>query len=125
MREIKFRGRPYNSKQWLYGSLIIEEDPNADNLKYFIKPFNQLVGKIVDPETIGQFTGLKDIDGKEIYEGDILNWDGTLGIVYWDEWIASFALGNIKGPNNTIPISQDIAIKMKIVSNVYESPKNV
>ena len=67
MREIKFRGRRRNG-EWMYGALIPAElswwgvPSIADkNFRYE-----------VDPETIGQYTGYKDVEGKEIYEGDIL-----------------------------------------------------
>ena len=62
MREIKFRGKRLDNGEWLYGSLVIL------NGRYFI--FDDV--NEVDPTTVGEFTGLKDRNGKEVYEGDVI-----------------------------------------------------
>ena len=116
MREIKFRGfgKDEKGKHWIYGNLLDEK----------------LIGLVaiqdekchvweVDPETVGQYTGMLDCNGKEIYEGDIVSSDFWRGIIcmYNACWCA------INESRGDILSLFDWRGKLSVIGNIHDNPE--
>ena len=76
MRESKFRGKRIDNDKWVYGDLI--HCYGADAGRIFIKTFTGLYE--VDPTTVGEYIGLKDNNGTDVWEGDIVEWENLMKI---------------------------------------------
>lgn len=125
-RTIKFRGKSIYDEEWLYGSLVkIEKDRYA-----VIPSLNDIeIGKSISMyevclETIGQFTGLYDKNGKEIYEGDIIKGFDIIIEVWYSEDTACFMAEMKKPQNDMVDIlgGYDTA-RMEIIANIYDHPE--
>lgn len=80
----------------------------------------------VDPKTIGQFTGLKDKNGKEIFEKDIVDFKGRKAIVKWHGSYASFIYEFVDELQNRKTEWQPLYLSyyhFEIIGNIYENPE--
>ncbi|MGJ1360401.1 YopX family protein [Sphingobacterium siyangense] len=128
VRQIKFRGLRLDGSGWVYGHYIESE---GEHFIFNGKEMNSTPIQIggyslgacyeVIPETVGQFTGLLDKNGKEIFEGDILYHDVSgKRVVYYPfaKDVASFGLHHIeKGFKSTL---QDASVLYEVIGNIHK-----
>jgi uncharacterized phage protein (TIGR01671 family) len=135
-RQIKFRGKDYRG-EWVYGDLITKPVHHACVILE-----NGVINHPVDPTSVGQYTGLHDRAGNEVYEGDVVvvstarfnskNYIGTnskeksfSGVVEWSTACFVVRLNNQKhidslGGRSRINLSAQDTIET--FGNIYEHP---
>lgn len=140
MREIKFRGKDLNTGEWAYGDLHTLCDHPHIHTEITSYPF---AGKrsFIDPDTIGQFTGMLDDSDTEIWEGDIVRMTDRpynledIGKVVYNTRLGCYRLEVIKGNetrryafikseivndgNARVPVTY----LYEVIGNIYDNPE--
>ena len=128
MREILFRGKRVDKGEWTYGY-------------YCPKPYSHFPceatifpsetidrdwhGERVEPDTIGQFTGLIDCNGVKIFEGDIVKYfDSWIGKVEYDSDSALFAINFVDFVDGDYSYFGEVACGFcEVIGNIYDNPE--
>ena len=74
-RILKFRGRNIHTGEWFYGNLEYNRVKEIARIHSYDNDGNYIGQNIVDPSTLGQFVGITDEHGNEVFEGDVLEAD--------------------------------------------------
>lgn len=134
MREILFRGKTLLDK-WIEGDLL---QYLGDGKVHIVQHYKGAGGQEVIPETVGQYTGLTDITGKKIFEGDIVIYTdaeadyegyhdnvflnrGEVGVSAWD--------GIYFTNRQTVEMSDlyrgETMVDCKVIGNIHDNPELV
>lgn len=128
MREILFRGKRTDNGEWVEGSLIqrdlgcfIVDESNRQSLRYcseFVFAFDCL---LVKSETVGQYTGLTDKNGKKIFEGDIIkDCYGRIEQCYYNK--ARYRLV-FDGTHYTRELEFANEVEYEVIGNIHDNPE--
>lgn len=113
LRKIAFRGKNRYRKEWLYGNLVQYKDGSFS-----------IDGVPVETNSVGQFTGMLDKNGKEIYEGDVILQQGYSGkkpmLVRFEH--GAFIVG-WHGGSSTATRPMLIQKRCEVLGNIYDNPE--
>lgn len=128
MKEILFRGKKTDTGEWVEGFFIKRAD---DCLCYAGENYIVNCDKdgfnwhVVDPATVGQYTGLTDNNGKKIFKGDIVEGadftaeDGGYGVVFFDEGAFEVCGNNIIGTFHENYWGKEF----EVIGNIHDNPE--
>lgn len=130
MREVKFKGERLDNGEWIFGDLIenqgrffIYHATNETTIEDSDNGRISIVAVEVDPSTVGQYTGMKDKNGKEIYERYILR-------IYYDDGDSSLTDVRDFGEIDYYTDDSDYTIlawfdpeKCEVIGNIHDNPE--
>lgn len=136
MREILFRGKRTDNGEWVQGDLLLDQDLEQAQIVWFdYKSTEDGVerdgdGAIVIPETVGQYTGLTDKNGRRIFEGDIVRTKkygkvvGHVNVNDYDTFQVVYepAIFRLVNPTRGFNLVGQ-AIDWEVISNIYDNPE--
>lgn len=141
MREILFRGKRFDNEEWVFGNFIEDKwgDDNGNTIYAILQ--DRVAPDIAElwtpvrviPETVGEYTGLKDQNGKKIFEGDIVRyrhefWQCPMqSVVEYcaDKWnYPAFDLkDNDYEEANGLQLAHEMEIEFEVIGTIHDNPE--
>lgn len=148
-REIKFRGKMIPENEWIFGTILRIPAPpvcfgKSETDKYYIQfpdprympdwnmPYKMVQGE-VNPDTIGQYTGLHDKNGKEIYEEDVVKITNKnskvipikplIAQIVWSEEYLAYILITTSVKDAFENLGDYIDYDIEVIGNIYDNPE--
>lgn len=129
MREILFRGKRVDNGEWVcgayYGLCRITNKAGGFEYEHLMRQSNDEPLYRVDPETVGQFTGMYDRNGKKIFEGDIIAFRSSESIyeVAYDIADARFIILLRNGKDSFLRFYNISAYYFSVIANKWDNPE--
>ena len=137
MREILFRGKRVDNGEWVYGDIIHRryyKNTDVVVIRTEDSGFDNYSDYEVDPDTVGQYTGLTDKNGRKIFEGDIIHLEYSqvfFGGEYFGEYTAEVSYkegcfitdGINNGDEIETPLSGFDNDELEIIGNIHDNPE--
>lgn len=121
IENIKFKAKSLNSGEWVVGDLA----HRITDTCIAVKDMDDIVYYPVDPSTICQFTGLKDCEGNELYEHDVINnYPFIPSEIVWSEELSGYYLTHANGKIYEKPLGYYLSLgKFIVVGNKFDKEK--
>ena len=122
-REIEFRG--FDGTKWCYGDLEYNRKTDVARIHTYEEDGSYCRQYTVDPDTVGQFTGLCDKNGKRVFEGDVVHvvWQDTM----FCQWHERTVLVEFKYGRFTVyqskPFEHSDIRYFDVIGNIYDNPE--
>lgn len=124
-REIIFKAKRIDNGEWVEGQYVYITNPLTEDgkpIKHLICNGTNIFNDLIDPDTLCQYTGLTDKDGKKIWENDIVELPDEEGYFTceWEEDAARFVMN---GDGLTVNFDNYWSYQTEVAGNIFDNPE--
>lgn len=124
-REILFKAKREDNGEWVEGQYVYITNPLTEDgkpIKHLICNGTNIFNDLIDPDTLCQYTGLTDKNGKKIWENDIVELPDEEGYFTckWEEDAARFVMN---GDGLTVDFDNYWSYQTEVAGNIFDNPE--